>query len=153
MSFDWPDYISVASTLTGFGQNNTYTFKEALYRAAISRAYYAAFKKADEFLEARPRYWNRYFPGNSDFSPTSHSDLIHDFGRKNKKVPMDFWPIYENLNKLKKLRHQADYQIPFLISYNNQLVPVKNWYQTTNDAIVNANFVLTTLDFLIKKYP
>jgi uncharacterized protein (UPF0332 family) len=151
MSFDWLDYISVATTLKSFGQDNTYGYPEAFYRAAIGRAYYAAFKKAEEFLAARPNFRKYYKPGQH--SDTSHWDVIDDFGKSNEYVNFEFWLVYENLKEIKYLRQQADYHIPFRIWSNGNQIIVKNWVKVTDDAIFKANTVLRRITHLTKKYP
>lgn len=48
MSFDWSEYLNVAKELAGIATNPAN--QEAKLRAAISRAYYAAFIKARNHL-------------------------------------------------------------------------------------------------------
>ncbi len=152
MSFDWPDYIEVANTLKGFGLSNTYpTFTEALYRAAISRAYYAAFKKAEEFLNTHPRFRKYYIPGQ--YSETSHMDVINDFGDSNKNVNGEFYIVNDKLIDLKFLRQQADYKIPFRVHSGRNLIIAKNLAGTTYSAVNDAKTVLNRITYLETKYP
>jgi len=51
MSFDWPEYLYLAQELTGPSARSS--TQEAKSRSAASRAYYAAFGKARNFLRAQ----------------------------------------------------------------------------------------------------
>lgn len=70
MSFDWSDYLALAEIL-----NNTASISpvpEANFRSAISRAYYAAFCKARNFLKSSDGY-------NPPEDGTIHKDVMEIF--------------------------------------------------------------------------
>jgi len=97
MSFDWLEYLYLAQELTG--QSARSSTQEAKSRSAASRAYYAAFCKARNFLRAQKNVhipntgrahrlvW-QWFEGNS-------SDEVKQIGVEG--------------NRLKEDRRKADY--------------------------------------------
>jgi uncharacterized protein (UPF0332 family) len=98
MNFDWSEYLYLAQELAGEAQNPV--TDEARFRAAISRAYYAAFCNARNHLRdedgdnAIPKegvhsYVRRQFQKSSD--------------RRRRKIGAD-------LNRLLTDRQQADYE-------------------------------------------
>ena len=54
MSFDWSEYLTLAQELTSASTSSP--IQEAHLRAAVSRAYYAAFCKARNYLHNKDGY-------------------------------------------------------------------------------------------------
>src|SRR6266536_662971 len=70
MSFDWSEYLTLAQELTSASTSSP--IQEAHLRAAISRAYYAAFCKARNYLLNKDGYVT---PRNTN----AHQDIITKF--------------------------------------------------------------------------
>ena len=82
MSFDWSQYLNVAKELTGHGTTPPAN-QEAKLRAAISRAYYAAFIKARNHLRDKEGHLipttgvaHRYVSDQFDLSPDPVRQLV-----------------------------------------------------------------------------
>lgn len=97
MSFDWSQYLNVAKELTG--DKTTPANQKAKLRAAISRAYYAAFIKARNHLRDQEGHLipttgvaHRYVSDQFDLSPDPVRQVV-----------------VEDLVKLRIYRRQADY--------------------------------------------
>ncbi len=75
MSFDLSDYLTVAQELTA--QSTASAIREAILRSAISRAYYAAFHKAQEHLLTPMTN-----PGNPHFYVTNEFETSTEPTRK-----------------------------------------------------------------------
>jgi uncharacterized protein (UPF0332 family) len=98
MSFDWEQYLYLAQELAG-KEPDVYCNEEAELRAAISRAYYAAFRLSRNFLVAKGEYDLKYGYG-------SHIDVINLF--ENSKIP-ERRPLGIHLRRMKIIRESADY--------------------------------------------
>lgn len=92
MAFTWADYLTVATTLNAAGD-------EASLRAAVSRAYYAVFGEARDFLEAE-----RGKPFPDDSVHKSVSDCLDASGVTARQL------FGSNLRQLKSQRVRADYK-------------------------------------------
>lgn len=90
MPFDWKEYLSLAEELA---KRND----EAALRAAVSRAYYAAFCTARNHLRQK----GNIIPN----SEQTHKIVWESFKQKGK----DHAAVYQNGNRLKNKRRQADY--------------------------------------------
>jgi uncharacterized protein (UPF0332 family) len=99
MSFDWSGYYALARQLAG--REVEAISEEAKLRSAISRAYYAAFNKARIYLLDNGHIES--FPIHRDV----HQDVSLWFLARPDKLSKD---IGENLDYLRRLRNQADYQ-------------------------------------------
>lgn len=97
MSFDWSEYLNVAKELAGTA--TTPAKREAKFRAAISRAYYAAFIKARNYLRDKEGY---SIPTTSD----AHGYVSQQF---ELSVDLVRKTLGENLVRLRIYRRQADY--------------------------------------------
>lgn len=97
MSFDWWQYLNVAKQLAGI--TTTTANQEAKFRAAISRAYYAAFLKARNHLRDREGY---SIPRTSD----AHKYVSDQFNLSSEPLRQ---LVAEKLVKLRLYRRQADY--------------------------------------------
>jgi len=101
--FDWQDYYLLAGEL--LSQADSASHKEAVLRSAVSRAYYAAFHRACEYLEEVNEYpTRRQFEGSGR---ETHRFLISIF--ENSRDHPEWPKIGEKLHYLKNLRHKADY--------------------------------------------
>lgn len=97
MSFDWIGYLQLAEELVD--QAVDATGQEAKLRTAISRAYYAAFGKARDYLRQK---------GASSEPPAGiHSYVQRQFRANKYKVSQQ---IAWNLNQLQIRREKADYE-------------------------------------------
>jgi uncharacterized protein (UPF0332 family) len=99
MNFDWINYLTLAEALENNPLQNI--LDEASYRTAASRAYYAAYHKALS-LAKREGYI-------SSHSGDDHQQVQLHFSRakSNEKIRRS---IGENLDRLRDLRHKADYR-------------------------------------------
>lgn len=94
MSFDWKKYLDLANHL--YNDNIQGIDREAAYRSATSRAYYAAFCFARNFSK-----------NNLGFSPSYRSEdhwKLREFLRNNGKTNITRW-----LEQLHGWRKQCDY--------------------------------------------
>jgi uncharacterized protein (UPF0332 family) len=97
MSFDWSEYLRVAKELAGSATPPAN--QEAKLRAAISRAYYAAFVKARNHLRDKQGHT---IPKTGD----AHRYVWEQFDLSPDPVRQT---VAENLIRLRKYRRQADY--------------------------------------------
>nr|CBH37085.1 conserved hypothetical protein [uncultured archaeon] len=97
MMFDWSDYLDLANELAG--EIASQTTEEAKLRSSVSRAYYAAFCKARNYL--------RDIEGQS-IPPTGIAHVIvrdvfkHNADRQRRKIG-------QNLDRLRIDRNKVDY--------------------------------------------
>lgn len=98
MIFDWSDYLHLAEDLAG--RAVVPPSQEAKLRSAISRAYYAAFCKARNFL--RDKKGDTRIPSGGE---------AHRYVRNRFKTSGDksYKSIGANLNRLRLDRGKADY--------------------------------------------
>jgi uncharacterized protein (UPF0332 family) len=145
MSFDWSHYLTLANKLAVEANTLPEGEKEAALRTAISRAYYAAFKKAEEFLllknEIDPikRSSRRRIPAGTfdDTNPGSHLRVIFAFQNSRSQ---DRIRIGRLLDILKYYRENADYQRPYETS--------KSLEDDLAEALEKARTVLTYLKYV-----
>jgi uncharacterized protein (UPF0332 family) len=101
MSFDWTDYLSLAQTL--YKEAKSQPQAEARYRAAISRAYYAAFCSARNHLNSVER--KGILPG-----ARVHAEVRKTFAEHpnpvRRKIGLQLDRLFEN-------RKRADYEDDF----------------------------------------
>ena len=97
MSFDWTEYLHLAQELAG--QPTAPSSEEAQLRSSISRACYALFCKARNHL--RDVEQHRIPPDN-----LAHHYVQTRFRNSRSKRRRE---IGRNLNRLRALRNQADY--------------------------------------------
>ena len=101
--FDWQEFHWLAREL--FSQADGSSHTEVMFRTAVSRAYYAAFHRACEYLEEVNEYPTRQeFEGNRK---ETHRFLISMF--LNNPDHPERRKIGRMLHYLKGFRHQADY--------------------------------------------
>lgn len=97
MSFNWSEYLNLAKELAGI--TTTPAIQNAKFRAAISRAYYAAFVTARNYLRDQKGH---SIPITGD----AHKYVSEQF--KNSSDPQ-YQLIGNNLKRLRLYRNQADY--------------------------------------------
>lgn len=114
MSFDWLDYLRLAQFLAGVSKNSP--GQEANFRAAVSRAYYAAFCKARNFLRDVDK--DSQVTGTRDI----HSYVLDQFM---KSPDQTRGRIAINLERLRRYRNMADYDDTMTISQANVIKTLK----------------------------
>lgn len=105
MTFDWNDYLQLAFDLaTQQGE----VLQEARLRAAISRAYYAAFHAAGGYITAHFRLSIPEQSAHSFVAGQLQSPAIggEQLDKRVKKIGQDLW-------RLARLRKRADYEADF----------------------------------------
>ena len=108
MSFNWEDYLTLANELST--QNEGY-IEQARKRAAISRAYYAA------FIKARNKALPEIGRPPSNYRGGSHNYYINYYVSKGHAGR----EVHRKLKRLKKRRVKADYEDSFN-SINKELI-------------------------------
>ena len=98
MSFQWPDFLKIASELES--QSTIQGQAEARQRSAVSRAYYAAFCYARNYL--------RDDEGMSDL-PTSGEAHVEVKNRFLSSSDQKTRSIGANLDRIRENRRKADY--------------------------------------------
>jgi uncharacterized protein (UPF0332 family) len=88
MPFDWMDFLGLAQELSA--QTDAPSYRDARLRSAISRAYYAAYHHAREYLAKRGEYVRDVFRNSKDSARQK---------------------IGNNLDRLRLDRTEADYEI------------------------------------------
>jgi uncharacterized protein (UPF0332 family) len=113
MSFDWKEYESFARLLAGKDVPDSQLTKDARLRTAISRAYYASFNLACEFIED---YLQLKFKDTK--SKSIHAKVIYEFSSDTDR---DWKDIGADLGRLRDLRVNADYykEMPKIVNETN----------------------------------
>jgi uncharacterized protein (UPF0332 family) len=99
MSFDWSGYLDLAKELN----DNSIANREAKQRSAVSRAYYAVFNLAKDYLE---QVEGQSIPRTAD-AHRYVGDQFRISANPNRKA------IARNLVRLRRFRNQADYAAGF----------------------------------------
>ena len=97
MTFDWSEYLKLAQELAG--QTASPANEEAKLRSSVSRAYYAAFCKARNYLRDIEGY---LIPSTSD----AHAYVRDEFKRSPNKLGRK---IGWELDQLRTHRNRVDY--------------------------------------------
>lgn len=97
MTFDWSQYLNLAKEF--LGQPTPPANQEAKMRSAISRAYYAAFISARNYLQETEGH---SIPKTAD----AHKYVVQQLKQSSD---VDRQNIGRNLEKLRRDRNQADY--------------------------------------------
>jgi uncharacterized protein (UPF0332 family) len=109
MGFDWSYYLEVAQELTDQAKEAPPELQEAKYRAAISRAYYAAFGSARDHL----RYTER--KKEPAYTPNIHEYVIQTFlnhlDSDGQHPDPDGESIGDHLMTMRKERNAVDYDL------------------------------------------
>ncbi|EMS79196.1 hypothetical protein [Desulfotignum phosphitoxidans] len=109
MAFNWEHFLTVADYLRNNCGNITQIDREAAFRTAISRAYYAAYNTARDYAENN-------LGGIRSSGSGSHDNLISTFIHF-KDDNQSYGTIALNLGRVKVHRVDADYKQRFK---NNQ---------------------------------
>lgn len=118
-AFTWKDYLEIARKLQASQFDN---LSEAALRSAVSRAYYAAFHHAQDWLTNQP--------GQHFFSDDAKAhDEVINYLKKSRYVT-----VSDQLLALKKARRKCDYE-----------PTVNNLVRITAAAIAQSNQIITTL--------
>lgn len=102
MTFAWSDYSKIAAWLVAQGGSSP--SEEAAQRSAISRAYYAVFRTARDWVERKGL-------AILDRSGQDHETVIHAMRTHTSPVAQG---LGVNLDRLRRLRSRADYESTFL---------------------------------------
>ena len=107
MSFDWSQYFDVSRELAEQAKNAPPPLQEARLRASISRAYYAVFGQARNYLRRHDRIREVLIDSSGK------RINIHQFVREQfiNRVEQDYQEIGEALNRLSEYRNIADYDL------------------------------------------
>lgn len=97
MTFNWSEYLNLARELAG--KATTPSSQQAKLRSAISRAYYAAFIQARNFLRDHD---NLTIPRKN-----THQYVINQFRNSPDIMRAN---LGRNLQRLRSYRNQADYK-------------------------------------------
>lgn len=138
MTFNWEKYFELASDLERDGKLTT---DEARLRCAISRAYYAAFRMAGNFLEA-----NGLAPQNGHDGRASHDAVVHVFERRRSHHP-DYYKVSQKLKQMKRMRVRADYRNIFNDPHDSR--SIGDLAIVADDALVASMEVILTLKTLV----
>lgn len=103
MSFNWGDYLTFAAALVKEPENPGPS--EAALRSSISRAYYAAFRRALNVAKSEG-YQSRH-TGDDHFAVRAHFREFSQSHGSDRKA------ISTYLGRLSKARNQADYEDTF----------------------------------------
>lgn len=94
MIFDWSKYLDLASCITGEPAADA----EASYRTAISRAYYAAFCTARDYVSKK---------NNTSYNSDAHRRVRTDLEKAASQK------LANQLRTIMDMRHKADYENNF----------------------------------------
>jgi len=97
MMFDWSDYLDLAKELAGLTASQA--TEEAKLRSSVSRAYYAAFCKARNYLRDIE---GRSIPSTGDAHVFVRDEFRYSADRLRRKIG-------KNLNRLRIDRNKVDY--------------------------------------------
>lgn len=97
MMFDWSDYLDLAKELAG--QTTSQATEEAKLRSSVSRAYYAAFCKARNYLRDIEGH---SIPSTGDAHVFVRDEFKGSADRLRRKIG-------NNLNRLRIDRNKVDY--------------------------------------------
>ena len=107
MSFDWSQYLDVSRELADQARNAPAPLQEARLRASISRAYYALFGQARNYLRRHDHVQEILIDSNGQ------RINIHRFVREQfiNQADQDYQEIGEALDRLSEYRNIADYDL------------------------------------------
>ncbi len=123
MIFSWSQFVEIAEHLKEQGDAEEIP-QEAAYRCAVSRAYYGAYRHAQNYAKES---WG-YTPKSDG---TDHKRMRTSFEKKG------MMSISRNLRRLHQWRKECDYNEPF--------EKIENLSHCVTDSISVANAVITAL--------
>ncbi len=100
MTFSWAQFVEIAEYLKNQGDINE-SLQEAAYRSSVSRAYYGAYRHAENYAKDT----GNYAPNGIG---TDHGNLRSWFTGRDKGE------ISRRLSRLHQWRKECDYNEPFL---------------------------------------
>lgn len=125
MAFNWIEYLDLAQYLQG--KVSVCYSEESARRAAVSRAYYAAFCFARN-------YARNIYGRNKGSSKNEHADLIR-FYTVLGAVKHELGDVADNLDELRQWRNFCDYEDDIMQNLNDLAM----------DAINDAQEIINTL--------
>jgi uncharacterized protein (UPF0332 family) len=132
MSLDWEEYLIFAENLIGIIEgkitSDELSSQEVLLRNAISRAYYAAYHYALDYLLA-----------NTDFQFTKYDSHIGVINAYTYSIYRDRKAISVRLRRMRDARVRADYEADYAPSNPN---PEKILFDAAKRTVDEANEVL-----------
>jgi uncharacterized protein (UPF0332 family) len=132
MTFDWSNYLDLAKLLLQPRPNEAEDLlAEARLRAAISRAYYAAFGVAFEFAASID-------PTLRSGTDNKHQKLINWYNQ-HQRLKRDYLTLSLKLKKLRDDRNKADYEA----------APIPRIDTKANEVIMQADLIILTVKGLI----
>lgn len=146
MKFDWSGYFDLAEKLATVNTNDSAKTVEAKLRSSISRAYYAAFCLARNYL--RDDLGDRELSNPKQSDTNVHWYVIQEFhrlGSRNKKM-RKMRQIGLDLENLREKRNMVDYDDVFSTSIN-QLKKLQN---EANYCLKLAGNIITNINELIE---
>jgi uncharacterized protein (UPF0332 family) len=136
MMFDWSNYLDLAKLLLQPRTNGAEDLlEETCLRAAISRAYYAAFGVALAFAVGIDA--DRLLVADN-----KHALLINWYGQR-QRVKRDYATISQKLRKLRDDRNQADYDA----------APISSIAKKAAEVVTQAEMVIRTVQGLSAASP
>lgn len=133
MSFDWSEYLKLAQELAS--QTHGSSTQEARLRSAISRAYYAAFRKARNHLRDKEGRTERELTQGNTHQIVI--DSFEDLYKKNLVKNKTHRLIAQNLRDLRSARNRTD--------YNDKIQHLQGLTQT---ALIQAQLIISSLGTL-----
>lgn len=125
ISFNWRSYLDLAIEL----EKET---NEAKLRSSISRAYYAAFCSARNYMEDKDRH-------KLPLDGSEHQYIIDYYsGHKGRSTNRNRTQIAQDLVRMRRERVNAD--------YNNIFVNVRFLPTTAKDVLIRAENVLSLIE-------
>ena len=123
MIFSWSQFVEIAEHLKEQGDAEEIP-QEAAYRCAVSRAYYGAYRHAQNYAKIS---WG-YIPESDG---TDHKQVRTFFEKK------EMMSISRYLRRLHQWRKECDYNEPF--------EKIQNLSQCVTDSISDAQMIITAL--------
>lgn len=142
MKFDWSGYFDLANELAAISDSESAKIVEAKMRSSISRAYYAAFCLARNYL--RDDLDDRKLSNSQQKNTNVHWYVIQQFqtlGSRNKKMRQVGW----DLENLREKRNMVDYDDVFSTSINH----LKKLENEAKYCLKLAGNIITNLNELI----
>jgi len=125
ITFDWRNYLNLAKEL---GENTN----EAEQRSSISRAYYAAFCSARNYMEEKDL-------NSPPYGGSEHQYVIEYYmGYKNRRTNRNRIKIAQELKRMKELRIIADYENLFKAE---QSLPI-----AVKDVLIRSDRVISLVE-------
>ena len=140
MRWNWESYLDLARDLAKDADDEALAAnsREALLRAAASRAYYAVFHIARDWAEEHTEYAR---PTRSERGRGSHQHLIDHFERNGANRLEKH--ISRSLDTARTSRENADYE--------DAITPPRTWQSVATNAIDAAEEILELLPQAVPK--